>query len=66
VNKLIQRVNDINELDKTLNEHEMKMNLRERCLDYFKQASSPNHSLFSLLERFKSRKYFFFENESFI
>lgn len=54
MNKLIQRVNDINELEKNVNEHDIKMNVMERRLDYFKSAlesSSTNHSLFSLLER---------------
>jgi hypothetical protein len=54
MNKLIQRVNDINELEKNLNDHEMKMNIMDKCLDYFKTAlnhSSTSHSLFSLLER---------------
>ncbi len=51
MNKLIQRVNYLNELDKTLNEQEIKMNIMERCLEYFKQASTTNHSLFSLFDR---------------
>jgi len=54
INKLIQRVNDINEFDKIYNEQEIKLNIIERCLDYFKQAlnnSSTNHSLFSLFDR---------------
>jgi hypothetical protein len=54
MNKLLQRVNDLNELDKHLNEQEIKMNIMEKRLDYFKTAlenPSTNHSLFSLLER---------------
>jgi 3-dehydroquinate dehydratase len=55
MNKLIQRVSDINELEKNINEHDIKMNIMERRLDYFKTAleesSSTNHSLFSLLDR---------------
>lgn len=54
MNKLIQRVTDINELDKTSNEQEIKMNIIEKCLDYLKQAkenSSLTHSLFSLFDR---------------
>jgi hypothetical protein len=54
MNKLIQRVNDINDLEKALNDQEIKMNINERRLDYFKTAlenSSINHSLFSLLDR---------------
>ncbi|CAF4011090.1 unnamed protein product, partial [Rotaria magnacalcarata] len=56
MNKLIQRVNDINELEKNINEHDIKMSIMERRLDYFKTAlesSSTNHSLFSLLDRRK-------------
>ncbi|CAF2118043.1 unnamed protein product [Rotaria magnacalcarata] len=57
MNKLIQRVSDINELEKNINEHDIKMNIMERRLDYFKTAleesSSTNHSLFSLLDRRK-------------
>ncbi|CAF5022229.1 unnamed protein product, partial [Rotaria socialis] len=55
MNKLIQRVSDINELEKNINGHDIKMNIMERRLDYFKTAleesSSTNHSLFSLLDR---------------
>ncbi|CAF5109832.1 unnamed protein product, partial [Rotaria magnacalcarata] len=53
MNKLIQRVNDINELEKNINEYDIKMNIMERRLDYFKTAlesSSTYHSLFSLLD----------------
>ncbi|CAF1327016.1 unnamed protein product [Adineta steineri] len=56
MNKLIQRVNDINELDKNLYEHEIKLNIMDKRLDYFKTAletTSTNHSLFSLLDRRK-------------
>ncbi|CAF0977060.1 unnamed protein product [Rotaria sordida] len=56
MNKLIQRVNDINELEKNINEHDIKMNIMEKRLDYFKttlESSSTNHSLFSLLDRRK-------------
>ncbi|CAF3645050.1 unnamed protein product [Rotaria socialis] len=56
MNKLIQRVNDINELEKNISEHDIKMSIMERRLDYFKTAlesSSTNHSLFSLLDRRK-------------
>ncbi|CAF2046791.1 unnamed protein product, partial [Rotaria magnacalcarata] len=38
MNKLIQRINDINELEKNINEHDIKMNIMERRLDYFKTA----------------------------
>ncbi|CAF4372045.1 unnamed protein product, partial [Rotaria magnacalcarata] len=38
MNKLIQRVNDINELEKNINEYDIKMNIMERRLDYFKTA----------------------------
>ncbi len=51
MNKLIQRVNDLNELDGTLNEHEMKMNMIEKCIEYLKQVSSATHPLFSLFDR---------------
>jgi 3-dehydroquinate dehydratase len=54
MNKLIQRVNDMSELDRSFNEHEIKLNLMEKRVDYFKAAAestSANHSLFSLLER---------------
>jgi hypothetical protein len=54
MNKLLQRVNDLNELDKNLNEQEIKMNIMEKRLDYFKtvlENPSTNHSLFSLLDR---------------
>ncbi|CAF3430378.1 unnamed protein product [Rotaria socialis] len=48
MNKLIQRVSDINELEKNINGHDIKMNIMERRLDYFKTAleesSSTNHS----------------------
>ena len=54
MNKLVQRVNNINELEKNRNEYDVKMNIMEKRLEYFKTAlesSSTNHSLFSLLNR---------------
>jgi hypothetical protein len=54
MNKLIQRVQDISDLDLNLREHEMKMNMMDKCVDYFKaavQSSSTHHELFSLLDR---------------
>ena len=51
MNKLIQRVNDINELDKNVFQQETKMNMVDKCLEYMKQASSIKHSLFSLFDR---------------
>ncbi|UJR15815.1 hypothetical protein I4U23_002744 [Adineta vaga] len=56
MNKLMQRVHDINESDKTLNEYEIQMNLMEKRSDYFKAAlqnTSTNHPLFTLLNRRK-------------
>ncbi|CAF0981896.1 unnamed protein product [Adineta ricciae] len=56
MNKLFQRVNDMNELNKTFNEHEMKICLMEKRLDYFRTAVESNatsHPLFSLLDRRK-------------
>ncbi len=46
MNKLIQRVNHINESDKNSNEQEIQMNINERHLDYLKtglENSSTNH-----------------------
>ena len=54
MNKLIQRVNTINDLEKNINEHDIKMNIMGRRLDCIKtvlESSSTNHSLFSLLDR---------------
>ena len=54
MNKLIQRVQDISDLDRNLHEHEMKMNMMDKCVEYFKAAQPPSptsHELFSLLDR---------------
>jgi hypothetical protein len=67
MNKLLQRVNDLNELDKNLNEQEIKMNIMEKRLDYFKtvlENPSTNHSLFSLLDRLDFVCFFGFSKKN--
>jgi len=51
MNKLLQRVHDLSELDKKVYEHERKCNIMEQCLDYFQEIKSTNHSFFSLFDR---------------
>lgn len=51
MNKLIQRVSDLSELDKTFSEQKLKMNIMGKCIEYLQEISSTNHSLFSLFDR---------------